>query len=500
MAWCFGLYGFLDAEATTAERVRDLAEAIAVSGHRISVNVDYAVSQKNNHGISEAVGLFTIGSLFPEFTGSGYWRAQGRRLLDRQALELFYEDGAFAQHSLNYQRLALHDYLWAARIAETRGEPFDANVLDRLYRSAMMLYQLQDAETGQVPCYGHNDGALVLPLNNCDYNDYRPITQAVTYLCSRTRLHSAGKWDEDLLWLFGPDAPAARHKPLDRTDFSAEHGGYYTVRSPEGFTFVRCARFRHRPGQADLLHVDLWWRGLNIARDPGSYSYNAPAPWNGSLAGTAFHNTVTVDGRDQMDLVSRFLWLPWANGRVHHPPGDGGPTASYWEGSHDGYLRLPYQVTHRRCLLHFGDETWAVVDCLTGRTRHSYRLHWLLGDYPFFWKESSGSVLLHTPAGDYSVQTGCSGEATAPSLIRADEHGPRGWISPYYHDRKPALSLDRTSMGTSVWFWTLLGPAGFCVDYNGAHSLSVTREGWRRNLAFTEGADLSIPLIAVVSD
>ena len=38
----------------------------------------------------------------------------------------------------------------------------------------------------------------------------------------------------------------------------------------------------------------------NIALDGGTYSYNAPAPWNLGLAGTCWHNTVTVDGRAQM--------------------------------------------------------------------------------------------------------------------------------------------------------------------------------------------------------
>src|SRR6185295_14728429 len=56
MAWCFALYGLMDAQATTAARVAVLAQMIAVSAHRIQANIDYALSQRNNHGISEALG------------------------------------------------------------------------------------------------------------------------------------------------------------------------------------------------------------------------------------------------------------------------------------------------------------------------------------------------------------------------------------------------------------------------------------------------------------
>jgi len=30
-----------------------------------------------------------------------------------------------------------------------------------------------------------------------------------------------------------------------------------------------------RPFQSDQLHVDLWWHGLNLARDAGTYLYTA---------------------------------------------------------------------------------------------------------------------------------------------------------------------------------------------------------------------------------
>ncbi len=378
LAWCFGLNGFLHSPAMTPARAAALAQMIAVSGGRIAANLDFALSQRNNHGISEALGLWTIGALFPELKLAERWAEQGREALEAQGRELIYDDGAFSQHSVNYQRVMLHDYLWALRLGDVLNRPFSAVLRERVARSAELLYQLQDIDSGEVPYFGQNDGAVVLPLNSCDYRDFRPVVTALTYLATGKHRYAAGPWDEDLLWLFGPDALDAPSEAGAQSDLSAPQGGCYTLRSPSGFAFMRCGSFRHRPSQADLLHVDLWWRGQAIALDAGTYSYNAPAPWDNVLAGSAFHNSVTVDGEDQMKRAGRFLWLPWAQGWVRQQARSAGGALAYWEGEHDGYCRLKAPVVHRRSVVRLGSDHWLVVDALSSTSVHRYRLHWLL--------------------------------------------------------------------------------------------------------------------------
>src|SRR6185369_10227111 len=85
IAWTFALFGLLDAPATTDERVTRLVEMLAAHGDRIEANIGFAVSQKNNHGVNEALGLFTIGSLFPALRNAARWEKKGRDLLEREA-------------------------------------------------------------------------------------------------------------------------------------------------------------------------------------------------------------------------------------------------------------------------------------------------------------------------------------------------------------------------------------------------------------------------------
>jgi len=460
LAWCFAFHGFLHSSATTPLRLANLAQMIAVSGSRIEANLRYALSQKNNHGISEATALWTIGRLFPEFSKASHWVRLGRRLLQRQAKELIYNDGAFSQHSLNYHRVMLHNYLWSMRLGELHGQPFTRDLYERVKASGRFLQQLQDEPTGRVPNYGHNDGALVLPLSECDYQDFRPVVQATQYLTTRTRCFQSGPWDEDLLWLFGRESLDAPVESKPRTDLTAEDGGYHTLRSPTGFVMTRVPCFRHRPGQADALHVDLWWRGQNIAIDAGTYSYNAPPRWDNVLGKTEYHNTVAIDDRDQMDQAGRFLWLPWLSGKVQVCASSRRGGLKYLEGSHDGYRRLDSPAEHSRGILRLGEEHWLVVDRLSGRAPHKYRLHWLLADVPYTWNESEGAsrLTLATGAGSYNVQLLSSVPMAKKSLVRADADSPRGWQSRYYNDREPAISLCMEANAQSVCFCTLFGP------------------------------------------
>ena len=294
MAWCFGLYGFMDSTSSSDMRICNLTKMIAVSGERIENNIDYALSQNNNHGISEAAGLYTLGLLFPEFKRSAIWKKKGRKHIINQVNNLVYDDGSFSQYSLNYQRLLLEELIWIAQLASLNNEPYESSVIYKIKTLKDFLFQCQDETSGRLPSYGAQDGTYLLPLSQCDFLDYRPTIQLAQYLTEGNLAYESGPWDEALFWLFGKQALKAEKNKPSRTDFVARETGYYTIRTPLAFAFIRCGRHFHRPSHADQLHVDLWWRVVNIAQDAGTYSYNARSPHNHAYKNTSFHNTVTV--------------------------------------------------------------------------------------------------------------------------------------------------------------------------------------------------------------
>jgi hypothetical protein len=70
----------------------------------------------------------------------------------------------------------------------------------------------------------------------------------------------------------------------------------------------------------DGLHIDLWHNGKNILCDSGTYSYAGSI--GRKLGLTAAHNTVQVDGREQMKKHGPFMVYDWTSARNVRFSGD----------------------------------------------------------------------------------------------------------------------------------------------------------------------------------
>jgi asparagine synthase (glutamine-hydrolysing) len=444
MAWCFALYGFWRAKATTPRRVADIAKLIAVQADRIAGNIDYAISQKNNHALSEAVGLLTAGLLFPEFKSARRWESIGRRVLEQEVPRQVYADGSFVQQSMNYHRVMLHDCLWAIRLADLNGDPLSSPLCDRIGKAGEFLFEMLDPESGRVPNYGANDGALILPLAACDYLDYRPTVQTARYVATLKRSLPPGPWDEMLLWLNGKDAAAAPLAAETPTSSRFDAGGYYTLRSARSWCMVRCHTYRDRPAHVDMLHLDLWHDGINVLGDTGTYKYFTPdrPQLERSLPDISAHNTVEVDGAGPLSRVSRFIWMPWPKARcLEH-------RHNLWQGEHYAYNRPPWHVVHRRTVDLIGDDEWRITDELSGEGDHDVTLRWHLAEGEGRLDDQYTALELSLPRGRVLLTIeGPSGYRMRLSRGVADDHQVVGWLSEYYAELRPRPTLEVSVRG-----------------------------------------------------
>lgn len=289
-----------------------LLDLIDLHLQRIAPTISYAVAQDNNHGTSEAAALFIGGSWLapqrPESRGK-QWAAMGRKWLENRVARLVSPDGSFSQYSANYHRVML-DTLSMAELwrHDLSLPPFSTVFQSRAKAAAEWLRQLT-RDDGDVPNLGANDGARLLPLSNTDYRDYRPSVQLATVLFAGQSAYAGdGSWNVPLQWL-GIEVPATVAPPL--VSRLMDDGGFACLHKGKAFALMRYPRFRFRPSQADALHLDFWLSGSNVLRDGGSYSYNTDPAWLNYFPGTASHNTVQFDDRDQMPRLSRFLFGDW---------------------------------------------------------------------------------------------------------------------------------------------------------------------------------------------
>ncbi|TAK14437.1 MAG: alginate lyase family protein [Anaerolineae bacterium] len=407
-------------------RIKRVAAALAEHARRIPPTLLYARAQGNNHLLTEAAGLLTAAAVLPSDSQAARWRRLGLKWLNRGLVNQIAADGTYTQHSANYHRLMLHTALWANRLSQGGVRGLTTAARTRLAAAAEWLAGLLDPETGHVPNLGPNDGAHILPFTTQPFDDFRP-----TAVAARRAFCGAADdiVDELSLWV-APQVAGAATAPAP----------HLRLTSGRAWGLLRAARYTGRPGHADPLHVDLWWRGLNVARDAGTYLYNAKGEWANVLMGADVHNTLMVNGRQPMTRAGRFLWLDWAQADVLEQ------TKTRVAAAQDGYRALG--VRHQRAVEVSG-AVWRITDELHTQvpvTRCKLRLHWLLPDWP--WTLDGTTLTLQSPHGAVRVNVG-GAVGLGASLTRAGELLAgvgavvywRGWYSPTYSVKEPALSF-----------------------------------------------------------
>lgn len=482
ISFTFAYQVFCSSESCTEARVSRLSRSIADHAARIPATLIYARAQNNNHLLSEAAGLITAGTVLPAHPKARSWIDLGKRWFNYALETQISTSGTYIQHSTNYHRMMLQLALWVANL----GELISQENLERLATATKWLLGLVDPDTGRVPNLGHNDGSYIQPLSSCSYADYRPVVQSAAAIFLGEKPFPGGPWDELALWL-----------GLSRNDFSQaavediSSEAILVKEFPEShitlhdqanssWACLRAARFNSRPAHADQLHLDFWWREHNVALDAGTYLYNAPPPWENSLIHSGIHNTITIDGIDQMTQAGRFLWLDWAHAEIIDTQTDLDGKRIKLTAQHHGYRAQG--VTHRRSITCQSSGKWIIEDQLIS-SRKNYphqvtgsklsstppdsdrvyraRLHWLLPDWS--WeiggddRSQEIGFNLRSPLGWINLQIGIEPatmikgdiQEHALQLVRAGEliHGSgmvspvSGWVSPTYGYKIPALSL-----------------------------------------------------------
>lgn len=434
-AWLFGLYVFLDSSYTTDERIVTLYKNLYQSIIRIENNIDFAVkSVQNNHSISEAAGLFTFAILFPFFEDSERLLEKGKKHLEQEGLKQIYDDGTYIQNSMNYHRLMLQDYTWCYRLAEINGYSFTKELTERINKSIYFIYQMQDEVSGMVPNYGANDGTLLFPLSVCDYLDYRPQINTINFLINKKRLYKPGLYDEDLLWFCGIDAvndDSFNH--MKRVPDKFAIGGYYTFRNGNYSGMVKCCDGKNRPNSADMLHFDLWYKGINLLCDIGSYSYNPEEKFRGYFGATKNHNTITINGRNQIKKGPRFLTIEWANGFVDEYLAK--KKEIYFKGHYD-----TYKNTHKREII-FGKDNITIVDYIKNpsKGKMKVRLTWNIGTHVEKIDANAFKLITKDETFILGLDSKTKGKA---GLYYGNNEQPIGWRSLYYGEMIPMNQLD----------------------------------------------------------
>ena len=139
---------------------------------------------------------------------------------------------------------------------------------------------------------------------------------------------------------------------LSKTYFEA---GIYILRSELLYLLSICHPFGvNRSGphkHNDWLSFELCMDNQPIIIDPGTFCYTGNIEMRTMFRSTAYHNTVVVDGQEQVSIHKNTFALKNVYGEIKVLKWESNNNLDFLEAEHTGYTRLPDPIVHRRYFL-----------------------------------------------------------------------------------------------------------------------------------------------------
>jgi len=399
-------------------------DALTVS---IAEQADYLethLTRERNHRTLELYALFVVALALPETDPAERRLERTWRALHQNLLADVLPDGVHRELSTHYHMVVLRSFLAARENARRFGLPAPSTYDDRLHRAVDFAVACHRPD-GTIPALSDSDtgtyrDTLALAADLLDRPDARFVaTGGREGAAPRSRIHSfpLGGYYVQTIAAVGYES-RGRHLILDAGPVGDGGHGHY-----------------------DALSLEAW-AGRPLVVDPGRFTYAEGTPnWRRWFKGSAAHNTVVIDGRDQTAYFSGKPKRPQASARLVTELSVAGVDVLGAE-----VRSAEYDAVHVRHVFFVDGDYWIVLDELTAQERHDYDLRFHFA--PDAWcRTTVAQRSVHAP-GVVLLMAG-SGELTLET----------GWVSPAYGVKHPApvVSL-RTPGATRARFVTAIVP------------------------------------------
>jgi hypothetical protein len=337
----------------------------------------------NTHLTGEALGLFFLGTLLPEFKDAKRWQRIGRQILIEQLPIHVRPDGVYFEQSSYYHRYTTDFYLHFLLLARANNVEIPTVVEETLQRllDHMMYITRPD---GTTPLFGDDDGGQLSKLGLRAANDFRAtLGVGATTFDRPDYKFVSGEVADELLWLTGvegltrfdsiiPSQPA-------KTSVAFLSGGYFVMRdgwsSDSNFLLFDCGphgslAFGH--AHADALSIDVAVNGHTALVDPATYTYTGSREARDWFRGSEAHNTLTIDDESSSVPNGPFSWKAVARCSLESWITE--DRFDFVSGRHDGFKRLSDPATVKREILFVKGSYWVIRDTVVCAGPHKIDL------------------------------------------------------------------------------------------------------------------------------
>jgi hypothetical protein len=300
--WIYHLAGNSLPESCTGRLLSELYRHGVYLQHNLSVYFS-----PNTHLLGEAVILHALGVLFPDWPRAGAWAARGGRIVAEEMKNQVREDGSHFEQSSAYHIYSMDLFLFHALL-----EPVDSGYRDKLRRMADYLAALSSSD-GLIPLMGDDDGGrLFHPYGNRRRFGAATLGTCCVFFGRDCWPYRPSDLEEQAVWWYGEKAFSQRPgHPAQSQPRLFPDAGVAILSSAPAHIAVDTRAFGHANAghsHAHALQVVCRREDRDILIDPGTYTYVGEAEWRSRFRGTAFHNTLRVDGVDQATGSGAFRW------------------------------------------------------------------------------------------------------------------------------------------------------------------------------------------------
>jgi glycosyltransferase involved in cell wall biosynthesis len=512
ISWLWALEFFKDSPSLNANLYLRLLKFLYLNARHLETYLSTYFSP-NTHLTGEALGLFYLGTLLPEFKEANRWRQSGKQILIEQMSRQVRADGVYFEQSSYYHRYTTNFYTHFVILSRLSNERLPAEVEGTLQLLLDHLLHITRPD-GTSPLFGDDDGGRLLFLDRLPANDFRAALSNGAALFHRGDYkYVASALAEETFWLLGPegaqefDEIKATQPNIDSKDFP--FGGYYVMRdgwtSQSNYLLFDCGPHgAHNCGHAhaDALAIEVAALGRSLLIDPATFTYTGSKEWRDWFRSSAAHNTLNIDGQSSSIPAGPFSWstvakcepLSWLDARRF----------TYVAGKHNGYESLPAPATHQRSILFLKHDYWVMRDRVTSNGEHevALRFHFSADAAPELFPEKGTAAPL--------VE---SGEMPGLQVFSVSETG--GWsrekssVSHCYGSRiaAPVCVFSEHSKGSTELLTVLLPLAAGTPQFEvreveaiGGRAIEITGEHHRDFIMLRDEERSLIETVRFVSD
>jgi len=171
ISWLWGFYFFRNSPYLTPQIFTRALKYLYIHASHLETFLSTYFSP-NTHLTGEALGLFYLGTLLPEFREAENWRETGRRILINALDKQIKPDGVYFEQASYYHRYTVDFYTHFYLLEQLNGKPTERIHSEKLIALLDHLMYITRPD-GTTPLFGDDDGGRLVMLDDRLPNDFR---------------------------------------------------------------------------------------------------------------------------------------------------------------------------------------------------------------------------------------------------------------------------------------------------------------------------------------